>query len=63
MNLSINLHIHSDDHIRPNSYDGSRWIKIGDDVAIFAPDAKLIELRNAIDAYLADGFAKRAEAA
>jgi hypothetical protein len=61
--VSANIFIQADDPVRPQEGGESRWIKIGRDAAIFASDAKMIELRDAIDAYLARGFAAPAAVA
>lgn len=61
--IGVTIHVSTGDKIHPGEGKDFRWIKIGQDVAIFASDAKMVELREAIDTYLAHGFAKPAEAA
>lgn len=59
--LHANLHVSEDDVIKAQHGDQYRWVNVGP-LSIHASDAKMVELRDAIDAHLAGTFAK-AEAA
>lgn len=51
MQTSTTIHVTAADAISAKSANGFHWVALGD-AAIFAPPAKLIELREAIDATL-----------
>lgn len=61
-NFHSSIHLYAEDKIHFGGHNGARWLKLGEQLAVFASDAKLAELRHAIDAHLANRFAMAAPA-
>lgn len=58
--LHSSIHLHAEDKISFGQGATSRWLNLGEDMAVFCSDEKLGELRHAIDAHLANRFAMAA---